>query len=50
MIKTITADRLDQVGRLLGAVRLLDMVLTDEKMIEGMVEDFFRGKYDFSNE
>ena len=48
--KEITADRLDQVGRLLGAVRLLDMVLTDDKMIEGMVEEFFRGKYDFSNE
>lgn len=48
--KKITADRLEQVGRLLGAVRLLDMVLTDENMIEGMVEDFFRGKYDFSNE
>ena len=48
--KKITAARLDQVGRLLGAVRLLDMVLTDEKMIMPMVEDFFRGKYDFSNE
>ena len=48
--KKITADRLDQVGRLLGAVRLLDMVLTDEKMIEAMVENFFQGKYDFSNE
>ncbi len=48
--KTTTADRLDQLGRLLGAVRLLDMVLTDEQMIPSMVEDFFRGKYDFSNE
>ncbi len=51
--KKITAERLDQVGRLLGAVRLLDMVLTDRNMIEGndgMVEGFFRGKYDFSNE
>ena len=48
--KNITAARLDQVGRLLGAVRLLDMVLTDENMIMPMVEDFFRGKYDFSNE
>jgi pyruvate,water dikinase len=48
--KTVTADSLDQVGRLLGAVRLLDMVLTDDTMIASMVEDFFRGKYDFSNE
>ena len=48
--RKITADRLDQVGRLLGAVRLLDMVLTDERMVEDMVEAFFRGIYDFSNE
>ncbi len=48
--KEITADRLDQVGRLLGAVRLLDMVLTEEAMVAPMVEDFFRGIYDFSNE
>ncbi|TKB24773.1 hypothetical protein FCL47_16140 [Desulfopila sp. IMCC35006] len=48
--KNITAARLDQVGRLLGAVRLLDMVLTHEHMIEPMVDAFFQGKYDFSNE
>ncbi len=48
--KKITAARLDQVGRLLGAVRLLDMVLKHEYMIEPMVEEFFQGKYDFSNE
>ncbi len=48
--KRITADRLDQVGRLLGAVRLLDMVLTDESMLEDMVDNFFQGNYDFSNE
>ncbi len=48
--KKLTADRLDQVGRLLGAVRLLDMVLSDENMIETMIDAFFQGKYDFSNE
>jgi pyruvate,water dikinase len=48
--KGTTADRLDQVGRLLGAVRLLDMVMTSEDMIESMLEAFFQGKYDFSNE
>lgn len=48
--KKITASRLDQVGRLLGAVRLLDMVLTHEHMVAPMVEEFFQGKYDFSNE
>ncbi len=48
--KETTADRLDQVGRLLGAVRLLDMVMTSEDMVDSMAEAFFQGKYDFSNE
>lgn len=48
--KQTTTKRLDQLGRLLGAVRLLDMVLTDEAMVPPMVEDFFQGRYDFSNE
>lgn len=46
----ITADRLDLVGPLLGAVWALNMVLTDKNMMVTMVEDFFQGKYDFSNE
>ena len=45
-----TADRLEHVGRLLGAVCLLDMVLTDEAAIDDMIEKFFREKYDFSHE
>ncbi len=45
-----TLDRLGQVGRLLGAVRLLDMTLTDEDQLEPLVSAFFRGKCDFSLE
>jgi pyruvate, water dikinase len=48
--KVDTIKRLDQLGRLLGAVRLLDMVLTDEAAIDEMVEQFFQEKYDFSHE
>lgn len=48
--KKLTADCLNQVGRLLGAVRLPDMVLTNESMLTPMVDAFFQGKYDFSNE
>lgn len=44
-----TDDRLNQVGRLLGVVRLMDMMLTDEQAIDPMVEDFFKGKCNFSN-
>ena len=47
--KEETAMRLEQIGCLLGAVRLLDMVLRDENEIAGMVAKFFSGVYDFSN-
>ncbi len=42
-----TAERMVQVGRLLGVVRLLDMVMADEGAIEPMVEKFFTGQHDF---
>ena len=48
--RTATADRVEQLGRLLGAVRLLDMVLGSEDEIPEMVEQFFGGIYDFSHE
>jgi len=47
--KEETAKRLEMVGCLLGAVRLLDMVLRNEDQLDGMVADFFAGIYDFSN-
>jgi len=43
-------DRLDQVGRLMGAVRLLDMVLSDDGHISWYVEEFFKENYGFQKE
>ncbi|HDQ40705.1 MAG TPA: pyruvate, phosphate dikinase [Desulfonatronum sp.] len=40
-------DKLDQLGRLLGSVRLLDMVLSDEEQIPWYVEQFFKENYSF---
>jgi pyruvate,water dikinase len=44
------SDRLDKVGRLLGATRLLDMVLKDETEINSLVNAFFQEQYDFSHD
>ncbi|MEJ2096731.1 MAG: PEP-utilizing enzyme [Deltaproteobacteria bacterium] len=40
---------LEMLGRLLGATRLMDMYLKDDRMIEGFVDDFMRGRYDFAS-
>jgi pyruvate,water dikinase len=40
-------DTLDMLGRLLGAVRLLDMVLSDDRQVHWYVEEFFKGNYTF---
>jgi pyruvate,water dikinase len=40
-------EKLDMIGRLLGAVRLLDMVLSDDGHIEWYVDQFFKGNYTF---
>jgi pyruvate,water dikinase len=42
--------KLDMVGRLLGAMRLLDMVLADHGQIDWYVEQFFQGNYRFLND
>jgi pyruvate, water dikinase len=39
---------LDMLGRLLGAVRLLDMVLADDRQVQWYVEEFFKGNYTFT--
>ncbi|HOV86919.1 MAG TPA: PEP/pyruvate-binding domain-containing protein [Syntrophobacteraceae bacterium] len=39
--------RLDMLGRLIGAVRLLDMVLSDDGRIDWYVDEFFNGNYSF---
>lgn len=43
-------DKLDQIGRLLGSVRLLDMILSDEEQIPWYVEQFFQGNYSFQRQ
>lgn len=43
-------ERLDRIGRLLGAVRLLDMHLAEDRQVEWYVEEFFRGNYRFLEE
>ena len=40
-------QKLGMVGRLLGAVRLLDMVLSDDGQIGWYVDEFFKGNYTF---
>ncbi len=43
-------NTLDMLGRLLGATKLMDMVLQDEQMVTRCVDDFFKGRYSFSQE
>jgi pyruvate, water dikinase len=44
-----TLDRLDMLGRLLGATRLMDMYLKDAGQIDGFVDDFMGGRYHFAS-
>jgi pyruvate,water dikinase len=43
-------EKLDMAGRLFGATRLMDMALKDTAMVEKYVNDFFHGRYDFSED
>ncbi len=43
----LTAEKINMLGRLLGSVRLLDMVLTDDRQVEWYSEQFFKGNYTF---
>ncbi|MDP2849423.1 MAG: PEP/pyruvate-binding domain-containing protein [Humidesulfovibrio sp.] len=45
--QTDLKQKLDMVGRLLGAVRLLDMLLSDDGQIGWYVDEFFKGNYAF---
>lgn len=40
-------DRLNLIGRLLGSILLLDMVITDDQEIAWYVEQFLKGNYTF---
>jgi pyruvate,water dikinase len=48
--KSVMEDDLDMLGRLLGATKLMDMVLEDDSMVELFVDEFFQGRYSFSQE
>ncbi|MCE5334025.1 MAG: hypothetical protein LLG06_05500 [Desulfobacteraceae bacterium] len=41
-------EKLDMLGRLMGAVRLLDMVLSDDGRIEWYADEFMKGNYTFT--
>ena len=42
-------QKLDIIGRLLGATRLMDMYLKDSSMVENYVEAFMNGRYHFAS-
>lgn len=41
-------EKLNMIGRLLGASRLMDMYLKDESMVAGYADEFMSGRYHFS--
>ncbi|KPJ78538.1 MAG: hypothetical protein AMJ54_03430 [Deltaproteobacteria bacterium SG8_13] len=43
-------DKLDFIGRMLGSVRLLDMLLSEEGQVQWYEEQFFKGNYRFEPE
>ncbi len=44
-----TQEKLDIIGRLLGSVRFLDVVLTDDGQLAWYVDEFLRGNYAFKD-
>ncbi|WP_163337558.1 PEP/pyruvate-binding domain-containing protein [Desulfopila sp. IMCC35008] len=48
--RTVMDNKLDILGRLLGATKLMDMVLDDQQKVAACVDDFFRGRYSFSEQ
>ncbi len=47
--KNTTLAKLDMIGRLLGATRLMDMYLKDASQLDGFVNDFMNGRYHFAS-
>lgn len=43
----VLARKLDLLGRLMGSVRLLDLVLSDDGRVDWYVDEFFEGNYTF---
>lgn len=44
-----TVSKLDWLGRLLGATRLMDMYLKEDSMVETYAEEFMQGRYHFAS-
>ncbi len=47
---TTMMEKLDMLGRLLGATKLMDMVLDDANTAAAYVDEFFAGRYSFSEQ
>ncbi len=47
--KELVAEKLEWLGRLLGATRLMDMYLDDASLVADYVQDFLDGRYDFAD-
>jgi pyruvate,water dikinase len=43
----VLEEKLDTIGRLLGSVNLLDMVLQDDRQVEWYADEFLKGNYTF---
>jgi pyruvate,water dikinase len=48
--REMTLEKLDMLGRLLGAARLMDMYLRNESMVAAHAEAFMNGRYHFGGE
>ncbi|HUV49471.1 MAG TPA: PEP/pyruvate-binding domain-containing protein [Anaerolineae bacterium] len=46
--QALIEEKLDMIGRLLGSVRLLDMVLSDDGQLEWYEKEFFKENYTFA--
>jgi pyruvate,water dikinase len=46
---SVISEKLDLLGRLLGATRLMDMYLSEAHQVAPFVEAFLKGKYHFSS-
>ena len=46
--RNVMESKLDMLGRLMGAVNLLDRLLADTGMIEWYINEFFKGNYTFT--
>ncbi len=45
----VLVQKLDMLGRLLGATRLMDMYLKDQSMVGAFADDFMDGRYHFAS-